>query len=297
MSPQRIHPSATLVSAFAIVLCASIAPAADREIEELQREVAIINDQVKSLQTSLDSFQSSVNDKLAAQGALMQQTLDRANQIHTENAVSASAVADQLRDQEQKIVTPVASLSAKLDQMISQFSATQDNLADMTSRLARLEQKISDLENAVKVIQAGPAPAPPAQGGGPNGLTADGLYQSASGDQLSGKSSLALQEYRDYLQYFGDTEMASSAQFHIGEILMSQGNLDDAVQAFGALLDQYPKSPRAPDALYLKALVLERQGKRALAIQALNEALRRYPGSDAAGNAKTELARLRRPRK
>lgn len=55
--------------------------------------------------------------------------------------------------------------------------------------------------------------------------------------------------------------MAASAQFHIGDIQLKQGNLDDAIEALDAVLNRYSDNPRAADALYLKAQALEKQGK------------------------------------
>lgn len=271
------------------------AAAADKDMLELQREVALITQQVNNLQTLLNSLQETVNQKLGAQGALLQQTLDLVNQIHTQDATVAKALGDQLTQQGQKGAATVADLNAKLDQMITEFSATQENISDITSRLGRLEQRIVDLGNAVKVLQ--PPPASQAPGGLPPGTTAQGLFQNASGDQLSGKYDLALQEYKDYLKYFGDTETAASAQFHIGEILLGQGNVDDAVEAFDTVASQYPKSGQAPDALYLKAQALKKQGKRTQASQVLSQLVKLYPDSDAASRAKAELPAARAPRK
>lgn len=76
--------------------------AADKDIVELQRDVALVGDQVKNLQTTVNSLQTTVNEKMGAMGVLMQQTLDRANQIHTEDAVSVKSLGDQLRQQEQQ---------------------------------------------------------------------------------------------------------------------------------------------------------------------------------------------------
>ena len=296
MTRPHIRTAAWFAAPVLLLSIPAAGHAADKDVIELQRDVAAITDQINNLQSTLSALQMSINEKLAAQSALLQQTLDRVNQIHTDEAVSNNGVASQLRDQEQKIAAPVAALNAKIDQVVTQSSAAQDSLADVSSRLSRLEQRLTDLENAVKVIQSGPAQppaAPTAQGGPPAGITAEGLYANASRDQLSGKSDLALQEYHDYIQYYGNTEMAANAQFHIGEIQLNQGNLDDAIQAFDAVLDRYSDSPRAADALYLKAQALEKQGKRTAAIQALNDTVRKYPDSDAARSAKNELARLR----
>lgn len=289
----------SLAVACLLVFFSGVAPAlaADKEIVELQRQVASVTDQLNTLQSAITNLQSGLSEKLGAQSAILQQTLDRINQVHTENAVGAKTVTDQIGQQDQRVAATVAALNAKIDQMLSQFSAAQDNISDMNSRMGRLEQKIVDLSNAVKVLQAGPAPpptGPQAAGGPPPGVTAEGLFQDASRDQLSGKSGLALQEYNDYLKYFGDLEMAASAQFHIGEILLGEGNVDDAIAAFDAVATQYPKSSKAPDALYTKAEALQKQGKRPQATQVLNQLIRLYPDSDAAGRAKEELPAPRR---
>jgi tol-pal system protein YbgF len=275
-----------------IVVAPPAAPGADKDMVELQREMALIGEQINNLQTLLNSLQTNTNQKLGAQGALLQQTLDLVNQIHTQDALAVKALGDQLNQQGQKTTAPLADLNAKLDQMITQFSTAQENISDMTSRLGRLEQRLVDVENAVKTLQPPPGPQ-----GLPPGTTAQGLYQSASGDQLSGKYDLALQEYKDYLKYFGDTETAAAAQFHVGEILLAQGNVDDAVEAFDTVAGEYPRSSKAPDALYLKAQALKKEGKRTLASQALNQLVRLYPDSDAAGRAKAELPAARAPRK
>jgi tol-pal system protein YbgF len=281
----------------ALLLSTSRAFAADKDVVELQRDVALVGEQVKNLQTTVNNLQTTVNEKMGAMGVLMQQTLDRANQIHTEGAASVKSLGDQLRQQEQQIAAPFASLSAKLDQVATQISAIQDNIADLSSRLGRQEQRLVDLENAVKVLQAPPAPPPPnpQPGAPPPGTSAQGLFQDAQRDQLAGHSDLALQEYRDYLKYFGDTETAATAQFHIGEMLLNQGDFDDAIQAFDRVIVQNPKSRRAPDALYLKAQALQKQGDRAAAMKALNQLIRQYPDSDAAATAKTELPRAKTP--
>ncbi len=293
--------------------------AADKDVIELQREVAGLSDQVHGLQIALSLLQSTFDQKLGAQGVLLQQTLDGVNRIGTDNTVEARTVAGQLSQQEQKVAIPVAALNAKIDQMIVSFSAAQENISDMNSRLGRLEQQIVDLANVVKVLQA-PSPAPPtglgsgmpasgaaatgvaatgvaATGELPPGVTAQGLYQDATRDELSGKPDLALQEYTQYLQYFGETDKAADAQFQIGEIQYRQGNADQAIQAFDAVAVRYPDSTHAPDALYEKAQALKSEGQRGTATEVLHRLVLLYPESDAAGRAKADLAAAPSPKK
>ena len=146
------------------------------------------------------------------------------------NAAAAKAIADSLSQQEQKVAVPIAGMNARIDQLIQTMSAAQENIGDMNSRLSKLEQRMIDMENLIKVLQSPQPQAPQTPGGPPAGMTAQGLSQDAQRDMLSGKLDLALQEYTDYLKYFGDTEAAAGAQFQIGEIQLKQGNLDQAIR-------------------------------------------------------------------
>jgi tol-pal system protein YbgF len=320
-----------------------MASAADKDVIELQREIASLSDQVHNLQIALSMLQSSFDQKLGSQGTLAQQTLDGVNQIRADNAVESKTVFGQLSQQEQKISIPVAALNTKIDQLVVSFSAAQENIRDMNSRMGRLEQQLIDLSNAVKALQtpasglssgagsglgsntsfgsgsttssglgsntssslgSGAGLGGPGSGLGsgsgsgigttprtpPPGVTAEGLYQNAVRDELSGKTDLALQEYTQYLQYFGDTDKAANAQYQIGEIQIHQGNTDEAINAFDTVVSHYPNSTHAPDALYEKAQALKKEGQAATASQVLRRLMLLYPESDAAGRARADLA-------
>ncbi len=276
-----------LIPLFLVV--SSVCHAVDKEIVQLQRDVALLNEDLRTLQRSID-------ERMGAMMALLQQTLDRVNEVHTANTVIQSTFTDRLRQQEETVSIPVANLGAKLDQVVSGSLAVSENIADLNTRLKGLEQKLVDVENAVRIMQSPPPPPPSASevlGGPPAGVTAQGLFHAAMRDQLAGNYDLALQEFQDYLRYFGNTELAAASQFHVGEIAFYTGDRDAALEAFDFVLKQYPRSGKAPDALYLKAKVLEQKGKRAQAVQELNRLVRVYPNSDAANRAQSELRRLR----
>lgn len=272
-----------------LLMLPSVCQAVDKEIVELQREIALLNEDVRALQRSMD-------ERTGAIIALLQQTLNRVNEVHTADAVMQSTLADGLRQQQKTVSVPVANLSAKLDQVVSGSLAINENMADLNARLKRLEQKLIDVENAVRIMQAPPPPPPSiseALGGPPTDVTAQGLFQAAMRDQLAGNYDLALQEFQDYLRYFGNTELAATSQFHVGEIAFYKNNSEAAIEAFDLVLERYPKSGKAPDAFYLKAKVLEKEGMRSQAVQELTKLGRAYPNSDAANRAQIELKRLR----
>jgi tol-pal system protein YbgF len=261
---------------------------ANKEFVQLQREVALVEDRVRTLQRSVD-------EKMGAMVALIRQTLERVNEVRTADAVMQNTLAEKLRQQEKTLGLPMAAFGATLDRVASDTLAVRESIADLNARVKRLDQRLVDMENAARTIQAPPPPpsASEALGSPPAGVTAQGLFQAGLRDQLAGHYELALQEFQDYLKYFGNTELAASSQFHIGEIAYHKGELVAAREAFDLVLEQYPKSGVAPDALYLKAKALEKEGRRSQAVQQLNKLVRAYPNSDAAIRAQAERKRVR----
>ena len=215
-----------------------MAPAASREIQELQRDVGMLQDQVKNLQKSQDDKMMALTEKLTALQVLVQQSLDAANRANTGVAVIQNGSSQNLKDLENKVVAPVAGLSAQVSQMSTDFRTVQQAVSDLTTLMGKLQSQLTDLSNAVKVIQA-PTAAPPSStgAGGPPAAASnepcepsDQLYADARRDQGSGKLDLALREYGDYLRCYGDSLRAPNAQFYIAFIHYSQNDYDSAMK-------------------------------------------------------------------
>lgn len=264
--------------------------AQSREIRELQRDMALLADQVRQMQRSLD-------ENMAALKVLVQQAIDGVHKANTTVAVLESNLRERLREQEKTLVHPMATVSTKVDQMAGEFQAVRDAMADLTARMGKLEQRIVDLSNTVKVLQAPPAP-PPTAGlltGLPPGLTAEGLYASAMRDKDSGNYDLALQEFTDYLKYFGSTDTAPNAQYQIGEIYYNRGELDSALRAFDLVLEKYPENVKTVDAMYMKGQTLLKMGERMKAAEEFRTIIARWPTSEMAAKARARLRELGLP--
>jgi TolA-binding protein len=134
-----------------------------------------------------------------------------------------------------------------------------------------------DLGNAVKVL-ATPAPPPP----GSDKPAAADLLASAESDRSGGKLELALQEYSDYLKWYGDTPTAHVAQFQIGMLHYALQDYEGAVAGFDALLQRFPASGKLPDALFYKRKSLQALGRPSEAAQACQELRKRFPTNDLA---------------
>jgi tol-pal system protein YbgF len=207
----------------------------------------------------------------------------------------------------QKSVQDVqANSGARLDTMSTQVQGLSDNLEEIKSRLGKLNQQLVDLQNSIQNIDAkisgGPA-APstanptastssPAVGPGPGAPSADTLYSNGLRDITSGKYDLARSEFQDYLKFYGDTDLASNAQFYLGEISYKQKQYDDAVSSYDRVLTNYPKSFKLAPARLRKGMALIELGQKTAAVRELREVVRRYPGTEEDRQARAKLKEL-----
>lgn len=274
---------------------------ASKEIQELQRDVAQLQDQLKQMQQSQDR-------QLAEIRVLVQQSLAAANDAGKSVAVIQSGFQQNLRDQESKVVAPVVGLNTRMDQMSQEMRTMQQAMSDLTGLISKMQTQLTDLGNAVKVMSA-PAPPPPGATSAPVGeastgaggpppaggaptISATDLYNNANRDRSAGKLDLALQEYQDYLRWYGNTELAPNAQYYIAWIHASQGDFANAIREYDAVLEKYPDNNKTPDAMYGKGVALSKMGRRTDGAREFQELAKRFPTHALAGQACTQLSNM-----
>src|ERR1017187_1055581 len=262
----------------ALLICPSLTFAASKEIVELQRDLALLQEQVRSMQRSQD-------EKFSAIQVLVQQALDSANKTSTSVALLQNNLQQSFKDQQKSVVDPVVGVGAKIDQMTTDVSAMREAVADISSQMGKLQQQMVDIGNAVRSIQTPAAPPPSGATGivpGPGAATsslppvpAETLYQNAMRDRSGGKDALA-----------------PNAQFYIAEMHAKQNKLDNALAEFDMVLEKYPDNNKTPDALYMKGATLVKMGKRTQGKQEFCELVKRFPSNDLANRARTQVKAL-----
>ncbi len=250
-------------------------------------------------------MKSAQDEKFAAMMALVQQTLDSVTRTNTALAVMENKFNDAMKQQQQSLSGPVANVGQKLDQMAEDFRAVRESVLDMNNRMSKLDAKMADLQNLINTMQH-PAPPPPPSGDGgtssglgvqtpagpPAGMQAAPTYTNAYRDYKGGKYDLAMQEFGDYLRYFGNTEFAPNVQYYIGDIYYRKADYDNALQAFDAVLEHYPDNSKTADAHYMKGLSLLKSGKRDAAAREFRDVYTKYQDSEVAPQAKEQLKLL-----
>jgi TolA-binding protein len=252
----------------AVFLMAPLAAAADKpnpDILALQRDVAILQELVKTMQGSL-------GERMTALQGQVQVSVDAAKEATAAVGAVKRSVDQALKEQETKLVAPVAGIGARVDGVSGELRTVQQALTDLVGVINKLQSQVLDLNNAVKVLQppAGAAtPAPPA--------SANDLFTNAEGDRMQGKLDLAVQEYTEFLKWYGDYPQASQAKYQIAQIYYAQKEYESAVKEFDELIQKYPDSQKMPEILYYKGMSLKELGRANQAADAFSELRKRFP--------------------
>jgi len=269
------------------------AEAVARELIELQRDV-----------TSLLQGQKDLSTQVTQDNTVMKTLIGQSNDTVSKLGSTMSSLQKSVQDVQ-------ANSGARLDTMSTQVQGLSDNLEEIKSRLGKLNQQLVDLQNSVQSLDAkisGSAPASAAGTANPTAgvaapsnssaasstppPSANTLYESGLGDIRSGKLELARSEFQDYLKYYGTTDLASNAQFYLGEIAYSQKNYDQALSEYEKVLANYPKSFKLAPAQLKKAMSLIQLGQKTAAVRELREVVKRYPGTEEDRLARAKLKEL-----
>ena len=272
-----------------------------REIVELQQSVNQLIQGQKDMQTTLAQ-------NAAVEKTLMEQSMD------TVNKLTGTMMGLQKTVQDMQ-----ANSGARLDTMSTQIQGISDNLQETLARMGKLNQQLTDAQNAIQAIDAklaSNAPPPtasaPGAGGAPlSGLppipgapasasnpppasapSADLLYSNGLRDLNGKKYDLAAQEFGDYLKFYSTTDLASNAQFYVGEIYFAQQQYDQAIDAYSKVINNYPKSFKLAPAHLKRALALIALGEKNSGVSELRMVVKSYPGTDEERRAKAKLQEL-----
>jgi len=263
-----------------------------REIIELQRDVTSILQGQKDLQTQMTQDHT-------VQKTLIEQSSDTVLKLNT----TMNSLQKSVQDVQ-------ANSGTRLDTMSTQVQGLSDNLEEIKSRIGKLNQQLVDLQNSVQAIDARLAGGTPTTPGAatptnavpaPNGVSAvpsgpppsaDTLYSNGLRDITSGKYDLARSEFQDYLKYYADTDLASNAQFYLGEIAYSQKQYDQAVTEYDKVLTNYPKSFKLAPARLKKGMALIELNQKPAGVRELREVVKRYPGTEEERRARAKLKDL-----
>jgi tol-pal system protein YbgF len=158
---------------------------------------------------------------------------------------------------------------------------------DLEKRLAALET-LGGVGAAAGAVSAGGAIAPLA------GASEQATYDAGMAALRSASYDKAIASFREVVTNYPSGDLASNAQFWIGESYYTKGDLESAVTAYRKVLTGWPDSRKAPDAMVKLGFSLSDLKRTSEARTTLEEVVRKYPGTNAAQLASDRLKRLGR---
>jgi tol-pal system protein YbgF len=250
----------------ALALCAP-AFAANKDMVQLQTQVQQLQDQMTQMKQSFD-------ERMGVMRNLIEQSTDNMNKLNQNVENLTKTIEQQSGDN-----------GGKIDQVSSQIQALHDSVDELKARLNKIQQQLDQMNQQQQNLQ-------PQQPSAAQAPPADILYQNAQRDLAANKLSVADGEFRDFVKYYPDHELAGNAQYYIGDIEYRQGNFQAAAQDYDKVLEQYPGGNKAAAAQLKKGYSLLELNQRDAGVRELNSLIARYPRSPEAAQARQRLTQL-----
>jgi len=262
----------------------------------VSKETLQMMQQLDALQQAVQNLQKTVDTQGAVLKTLVEQASDNVNKL--------KANMDDLRDATQK---NLATSNARLDSMSTQIQALSESLDEAKARIGKLGEQLTQTQNIIQTLTAPPQPAAAPPGAGAPGVTGpggqappskpavpdpDSLYNSGMTDYNSGQYDLAVQAFQEYLQYYGETDRASNAQFYIADSYYLQGKYNNAISEYDKCIERYPQGNKAAAAQLKKGFALLELGEKSAGARELRSLIQLYGNSHEAELARQRLRKL-----
>jgi tol-pal system protein YbgF len=269
----------------AMLLGTSGAPPASAQ----KKDTLLLMRQLDTLQQMMLNMQKTLDTQTAVLRTLVEQANDNVNGM--------KVTVEELRKATQQ---NLAENNNRLESMTTQIQALSESLEEAKGRIAKLSEQVAQTQNIIQTLNAPPPAAEGAGGTGPGGETkppasvpdADTLYKSGLSYFNGGQYQLAVQAFQEYLQYYGETDLASNAQFYIGECYYSQSNYSQAIEEYNKCLERYPRGNKLAAAQLKKGYALLAMDQQQAGVRELRSLIQRYPNSREAELARQRLRKL-----
>ena len=275
--------------AFLSVVTASPAFGVSREIIQMMQ-------QLDTLQQTVQTLQNTVSTQTAILHTLLQQTAHDVGQMKT-----------QMADLQKNTEANLAASSNKVDSMATQVQALSSSLEQAQAQLTKISEQLARTQKVIQTLNTPPpvqpgmegtpgtAPGGTAPAGGQSAASVpdpNSLFNSAMGSFNSGQYALAIQGFQEFLQYYGTTPRASSAQYYIGECYYNNGDYKNAVAAYDKCIEQYPQGDKSLAARLKKGYALLANGQKAAGIRELRALVEQNPKAHESELATQRLRRM-----
>lgn len=283
---------ATVAGALPAVVIPSTAPG----VAPAQRDQNRIVSEIRQIQVQLATL---VEAQAALSEALERLLEDRDEQL-TADRRSRAETLNALNRMERNVAT-LSEAFRESNERLSALMAEVESVREAQRRaaLAGLAPADGDDPDSADTEEADAEDTPDEEESSPDQETQeDGatvldepgvaeIYLEAQADYYQGRYDLAYTGFERVAEQGG--ELADNARYQMGECLLAQDRLDDALEQFDIVIRDFPDSSKIGEAWYKKGLIFGQLGHESDAREIFEDILDVYAGTTAARLAQREL--------
>jgi len=249
-----------------------------KQVEELENRVFIMNDQLDS--KKVNGERAAVAPSPALPKVLLHPA-ERVATIVEEPAADSGEVDVEYAGEAAKSggKRPVLRLYGD-DTPIMSSSASEDSTAPKEAR----RMLVVPRESRQETRQAAPRAAAASEG--------LDLYKRSLEALRSGRHVEAAAGFREFVKAHPNHDFADNAQYWLGECYYDQKDYPMAMREFRRVVEKYPTGNKVPDALLKVGFAHLALGSTEAGRQTLEQVVRSYPRHEAASLATAKLAEL-----
>jgi tol-pal system protein YbgF len=204
-------------------------------------------------------------------------------EIQRQNRMMLDSLSSQQVRTRGDLMGRIAQLDRQVGQVRELAGQGQQRVEELAERIAREREEAARRAAAPPPDTATTAPA-----------NTEEVYNAALASLRRGSLVTARAGFQEFLRLSPQHRLAADAQFYVGETYADAKDVEQALQAYAGVVQQYPSSPRAATALYRAGTLEAARGNRKEARDLFGRVVQNYPNSPEAGLAKQELQKLRR---
>jgi tol-pal system protein YbgF len=213
----------------------------------------------------------------------------RQDSLFAEMARQNRALQDSVRASNAALQRFQGNVSHQLVTLGQQLVQLQELAGQSQARLGEFRQLLEDQRREMTA-----APVTPSGGAAaPDGSAAE-LYRVGSGLLEQGSAGTARQAFEQILKDFPRDSLAADAQLKLAETYLLEQNFDRGLRELERVVELYPASARAPQALYRAGTVSEQRGNISKAREYFTRVTTAYKSSEEARRAQDKLQKMRR---
>ena len=262
--------------------CLAITPEDDpvkTDMDSFKRDMTVQQRKLASIGEAVQKEKANVNasiDKIKEDMVFLSGKLE-------ESAVEVKKIKNDMGLLQAKAVDSkeVTEMNSRLVSVQERFSALEKRLTAIDEKLAVMEQaKISSAEEAKKDVNN-------------QEVKPDELYNEAI-KLIKDKDYLnAIEKFTRLISLFPNHDLASNAQYWIGEIYYAQKDYERAVLEFNEVVKKYPQSKKVPAALLKQGMAFAELGNKKEARLLLETVMDKYPLAEEGQRAKKMLKTMK----